>query len=114
MVKDVYVSEDGSNVLLTLEHDDQSKYSIFLKHAENNFSLSEKVINVINRMLELWNRKRGTIAQKYVEDRRNESAFLYDAVGKMDYWPVRAYIFALTRTYSFATLLLRLRAEEVR
>jgi hypothetical protein len=79
-VKDVYVEEDHSSAKLVVEHFDQIKYSALLREDEEHIDLGTNLVHTINGMLSRWGERRNRIAERYIRDKKNDYAFLYDSV----------------------------------
>jgi len=84
VVNDVYVEDNSGEVLLTLDYDNQTKNSAILKDT-NKTGINSSTINTIRKMLEIWEHSKIKIAEKYVQDKRNTDAFLYDVVALAKY-----------------------------
>jgi hypothetical protein len=82
-VNDVYLEEIDSEVLLTIEHADQTKYSAVLrgnKNDEEQIELADSVINMVRQALSMWSSRRAIFAERYIADDRKQIEFLNDVV----------------------------------
>jgi hypothetical protein len=79
-VKDVYVEEDRSSAKLVVEHFDHTKYSALLREDEEHIDLGTRLVHTINSMLSRWGDRRNGIAERYIRDKKNDYAFLYDSI----------------------------------
>lgn len=86
-INDVYLEEQDSEVFLTVEHADQSKYSAVLrsKSDPSEVNLAPTVIDTIKTALATWAEMRVKFAEKYIQDDRKEIEFLHDVIALSKY-----------------------------
>jgi hypothetical protein len=84
-IKDVYLKEENSAILLTVERKDETKYSAVLRNpAEipyiNQVVIDDETVNMVRNSLAIWEDRINQFAEQYLKDDRKEIELFNDIV----------------------------------
>jgi hypothetical protein len=84
-IKDVYLKEENSAILLSVERKDETKYSAVLRNpAEipyiNQVVIDDETVNMVRNSLAIWEDRINQFAEQYLKDDRKEIELFNDIV----------------------------------
>ena len=78
VISDIIIHQESNETFLTIQNENGTKVSAPLISSDFDVDIGEQAINKIELILNRWGEKRKTIAEFYLNERREIDSFVYD------------------------------------